>query len=107
MKTLLAGIVIVALGLRAAGAEDSTRQALAGELIVLMKVEDSIARSLEMVKKNLPAQMQQMSQATGQEQVPEQATAQMRKVMDLVAAEMSWDKLKTDYVELYPDSLRQ
>ena len=107
MKTRMVVLLVVALGLRVACAEDHARQKLAEELLVLMKMQDSMQKSLDMLKKTLPAQIQQMSRTAGGPQAPVQASAQADRVMALVAAEMSWDKLKGDYVKLYSETFTE
>ncbi|MDD3605464.1 MAG: DUF2059 domain-containing protein, partial [Kiritimatiellae bacterium] len=34
----------------------------------------------------------------------EQALAMQQKMMDLIAGEMSWDKIKTDYIGIYAET---
>ncbi len=86
-------------------AQDSNavRRATAEELLIVMKTPDMIAKTFESVKQMLPAQMKQMTGTVGQPLSPE-ATVQMQKMMDVMAEEFSWEKMKVDFITLYADT---
>lgn len=101
-------MVLMAMWVALAGAargEEGSRQALAEELMVLMKIPDNIEKSFAMVKKMLPAQIEQMGKMSGQTNMPPEALGQSEKIIDLVAAELSWEKVKNDYINLYAETL--
>ncbi len=93
----------------AAGAEENlaARRALAEELMTLTKVPENLEKSFAMVKKMLPKQMEQMSRMSGQTNMPPDAVSQTEKIMDIVAAEMKWEKVKDDYIDLYAGTLTE
>ncbi|MDD3605150.1 MAG: hypothetical protein PHD86_08185, partial [Kiritimatiellae bacterium] len=94
MKTTFAMLAIsLMLSAATVRAEEETAQTLAEELLVLMDVQSSIQKSFDAVK-----QMQATQFASMAGDRKEQALAMQQKMMDLIAGEMSWDKIKTDYI---------
>jgi hypothetical protein len=67
----------------------------------MMSVPDAIEKSFAMVKQMLPAQMEKIQQMTGETNMPANMSRQTDKVVDMIAAEFSWNKIKTDYIALY------
>jgi len=94
--------ILITTGL-AANAQDQSRRALAEELITLLKVQENAERSLAMMKQMLTAQIEQLRPLTGKSSVPPEVSGQMDKMIELVAQELSWDKLKDDYVSMYAE----
>ena len=86
-------------------AEDSKRDALAEQLLGAMQMQKTIEKSFEMVKQMIPAQMKQMG--VSDEASSDKAQEAMRKTMDLVMKEMSWDKLKGDYISIYAETFTE
>ena len=70
-----------------------------------MQIQKTIEKSFEMVKQMIPAQMKQMG--FSDEASSDEAQAAMRKTMDLVMKEMSWDKLKGDYISIYAETFTE
>ena len=99
--------VWMAIAGTARGEDASSRKALAEELMNLMKVPENIERSFAMVKKMLPTQMEQIGKMSGQTNTPPEAVNQSEKIIDLVAAELSWEKVKQDYINLYAETLTE
>ncbi|HPA77355.1 MAG TPA: DUF2059 domain-containing protein [Kiritimatiellia bacterium] len=100
MKTTFAMLVIsLMLSAATVRAEEETAQTLAEELLVLMDVQSSIQKSFDAVK-----QMQATQFASMAGDRKEQALAMQQKMMDLIAGEMSWDKIKTDYIGIYAET---
>ncbi len=88
-------------------AQENTRQALAEELLTAMDMQNSIEQSFAKVKQMLPQQMKNMQQTMGTTNVPESVSAQTTKIFDMVAAELSWSKMKADYITLYAETLSE
>ena len=100
------GLIAAGLVLSVAGvnAQEASRRAMAEELLNLMNMQENIEKSFAMVKQMIPAQMQKMKQATGQTNMPANMSGQTDKMMDMMAQELSWDKMKEDYITLYADT---
>lgn len=102
--TVAVAIAIFIVASFAAHAQDQSRRALAEELMNLLKVNENIERSLAMMKQMVTAQIEQIKPAPGQSAVPSSVAGQMDKMIDMVGQELSWDKLKDDYITLYADT---
>jgi len=87
--------------LQAVYAEDTTHQELAEELVSLMNIEENIEQSFEAVKE---MQMRQLRSMIQSEEDMERATGMQTEVMDLIAEEMSWKKIKNDYIAIYAET---
>ncbi len=110
MKRFLTVLAVVGMMMTvtARAADDlAARRELAEQLMELMNVPQNIEKSFAMIKKMLPAQMEQMSRMAGQTNVPPDAVGQTEKVLDMVAAELKWEKVKVDYVDLYAGVLTE
>ena len=84
------------------------RRELAAELLDALDMKTTLAKSFEATKAMIPAQMQQMrknlpGQGAGAEAAKAAAEKALEKTMALVAEEMSWEKMKEDYVAIYAD----
>jgi len=106
-KTVSTLIITLAWSTLAVFAQENKRQALAEELLTIMDMQSSIEQSFAKVKQMLPQQMKSMQQAMGTTNVPESVSAQTTKIFDLVAEELSWNKMKADYVALYAETLNE
>lgn len=109
---VLLGVLGIWLAAMCAGAQETTsKRALAEELLTLMNTQENIEKTFAMVKQMMPAQMEKMQQATGQTNMPTnisaQASAQTEKVMETMLQELSWDKMKEDYITLYADTFTE
>jgi len=93
---VLSGVVVPA--------QESSRRALAEELLNVMNVKVSIENSFAMIKRMIPAQMEQMRQSTGQTNLPANVGSGQEKIMDMVSQELNWDNLKDSYVTIYAES---
>ena len=103
------GLIAIGLGVVvwSANAQEASRRAMAEELLNLMNVQESIEKSFEMLKQMMPAQMEKMKQATGQTNMPSNVSIPTDKMMDLMAQELSWNKLKADYITLYAETFTE
>jgi uncharacterized protein len=116
MRTAIIVWIAVALGLSGCGvnAQDATRRALAEQLLNAMHMKETMEQSFAMMKKIMPAQIEQMEktrpvseQAKTSSSTTKQRTTMMDKTMDAVAQEMSWDKVKEDYITVYAETFTE
>ncbi|MDD5704871.1 MAG: DUF2059 domain-containing protein [Kiritimatiellae bacterium] len=98
---IAAGLVI---GMTCAHAQDAAQLATAEELLTVMDVKATIEKSFEIMKQTMPGQMQQAMQAAGETGASADASASMDKMMDLMAVEFGWEKMKADYIRLYAET---
>ena len=90
--------------------EVAERRQLAADLLGALNMEATITKSFDMVKAMVPAQLAQMQKTipgmadARKNFPPDKLKAHMDKVMALVAEEMSWEKMKDDFVNLYADT---
>lgn len=98
---IVAGLVLSTASIQA---QENTRSAKAEELLNLMNMPENTEKSFAMFKKMMPAQMEKMRQATGQTNHPANVSAQTDKIMDVITSELSWQKMKADYIALYADT---
>lgn len=87
--------------------QEPARRALAEQLLEYMNVREAIEKSFEMVKRMVPAQLQSTRRASEDPAAQAALTNQINEVMALVSAELSWEKLKPDYVTLYADTFSE
>jgi len=102
MATMICTIVLVGI----VRAEDIPKRALAEQLLVAMEVQKTIEKTFEMVKLMIPAQMKQMG-AFSDDTPSDKYQDVIQKTMDLVMKEMSWDKLKGDYISIYAETFTE
>ena len=106
MKKVFVIISIFIITMAQAGyADDTSRHALAEELLVLMDTQKNIEKSFEMVKQMQFSQLQEMVPQT--EGSSKQAQSVIKETMDIVSQEMSWDKIKDDYIRIYADTFTE
>ena len=106
MKRIVAATIVCAFALVAmVRAEDKPKRALAEQLLGAMEMQKTIEKSFEMVKQMMPAQLKQMGVSA--DASSEKAQSTMQKAMDLVMKEMSWDKLKDDYISIYAETFTE
>lgn len=103
------GWMAIGLVLSVAGAhaQDASRRVLAEELLNVMNVQEAIGKSLAMIKQMIPVQREKMMQAMGQTNMPSKVSNQSDQMMDLMAQELSWDKMKDDYITLYAETFTE
>ena len=94
MAVVVAGATLVRAG------EPAPATDLAGELLGLMKVDENMKEAFAMTKQMMSQQAAQMEKMSGQPSTGKAADIQAR-VMDLMASELNWEKLKDPYIELY------
>ena len=101
---IAAGLVLSVVGVNA---QEASRRAMAEELLNLMNVQETIEKSFAMIKQMIPAQTEKIKQVTGQTNMPANVSGQADKMMDMMAQELSWDKMKEDYIALYADTFTE
>ena len=78
-------------------ADDQSRAKLAEDLLLIMQVDKELASTYDRIK---AAQQEEMQKAGNQDPA---AVDMQNKMMDMMAQEMSWDKLKADYIAVYAE----
>ena len=109
MKKIIGWIAAaLVLSMVNAQAQEASRRALAEELLGLMNMQKNIEKSFAMVKQMIPAQGEKVTPAAaGQATPPSKGSSQTDKMMDLMATEFSWDKIKEDYIVLYAETFTE
>lgn len=102
---LLAPIVLAFIILmKPAEADDRTHKKLAEELLTLMDMQKNIERSFEAV-------MQIQINRFNNTLLPKNRSDELRpmrdKMMNLIANELSWDRLKGSYISVYADTFTE
>lgn len=80
--------------LHSAAAQDVSRRALAEELLNILNVPADMEKFFAMIKQGYPMQMKAM----GATNMPTNVASQRDKMLDMLAQEYSWDKIKDDYI---------
>jgi len=101
------GVVIVMMCGLAANAQDQSRQALAEELMNLMNTRQNIETSLGMFKQMLAQQMAKMQPPARTPEEAAKAAEPVEKIMDMITKELSWDKMKEQYINLYSETFTE
>lgn len=96
-------IVFVAVGL-SVKAQDESKRVLAGEFLSLMNVKETQEKALAMFNQMIFAQIQKMNPKSEDPAVQARLTTYMEKIMNMVRDEMSWDKMKDEYITLYSET---
>lgn len=108
MRKMIGSIAaILVLGVWGANAQETQRRAMAEELLNIMNMQDNIEKSFAMVKQMIPGQMAKMNEVRGSTNMPANVVGHAEKMMDMIAAELSWDKMKEDYITLYADTFTE
>jgi hypothetical protein len=119
MRAVITALIGIGLGLNgwSANAQDATRRVLAEELLNEMDMKANVEKSFAMIKKMIPAQAEAMMKAgkAGAPSTSPNATKRagkavdntMAKVMDIVGQELTWDKMKDDYVTIYAETFTE
>jgi hypothetical protein len=87
MMACAAGLVAVPVR-----ADDAAKKALAEELLSVMDIQKNVDQVFAMMRQQMQAQMKRDGLAT---------TNASLEFMDVIQAELSWEKLKPHYIELY------
>ncbi len=117
MRMLIVVVLAAGLGLNGcnANAQEDSRRVLAEQLLNEMNMKETVEKSFDMVKKMIPAQMAKMKPATKGGNTPsgaaksrdEAMTKVMDKTMDMVAQELSWEKMKDEYISIYAETFTE
>jgi len=86
-------------------AEGASRRELAEKLLEAMDVQKNIEKSFEMVNQMIPADLKHMGD--GENSSSNRAKKEMAEMMEVIMKEMSWDKLKDDYISIYADTFTE
>ena len=111
MRWISFSAAVLFCGLAFGADEASDRARLAADLLDAMNMETPVSQSFEAAKAAIPAQMKQMqsflpARPNGEKRgLPaEQTEKMMDRMLGMFATEMSWEKVKADYVTLYADT---
>jgi len=116
MRTAIVLLMAAGLGLNvySVKAQDAVRRALAEELLNEMQMKENLEKSFAMIKRMIPSQAKSVEQAAGKENQPSSGTNMADKmatpngkIMDEMAQEMSWEKMKDDYISLYAETFTE
>ena len=85
-------------------AQEDVHKQLAEELLLLMEVGKNIERTFEMMKQTQMDQVKNISLPKELSKEDSEKIASMQgNVMDIIAKEMGWDKIKEDFIDNYVD----
>jgi uncharacterized protein len=105
MKKVAAVVLVLAFALvQPLRAQEDTRRKLAEELLTLMDVQENIEEAFEAIKEMQVSQLKGMGLSG---EASDRAQSMQEKVMDVIAEELSWDKLKDDYIAIYADTFSE
>jgi TolB protein len=111
MRWISFSAAVLFCGLAFGAEEAGDRARLAADLLDAMNMETQVSQSFEAAKAAIPAQMKQMQSflpagPNGEKRgLPaEQTEKMMDRMLGMIATEMSWEKVKADYVTLYADT---
>jgi hypothetical protein len=108
MRKMVGSIaVMLVAGVLAVNAQETQRRAMAEELLNVMNMQDTIEKSFAMLKQMIPAQMETMKEVAGATNMPTNAVSHTEKMMDMLAEELSWNKMKADYITLYAETFTE
>ena len=117
MKTLTVAFLAALLSVNGwiAYGQDAARTKLAEQLLDEMNMKGTVEQTFAMVKKMIPAQMEQAKKAMPMGDQDEATTKKRQqrfdkmtdKMMDIVAKEMSWEAMKDDYVAVYAETFTE
>lgn len=102
---------LIAVGVMVLGqstfAQDTSRHALAEELLNSMNMQESLNKSFDMMKKNMARMQNRTAQSMGDTNLSGAAAAQTDSMMDRMAKELTWDNLKEDYITIYAETFTE
>ena len=105
MRKVAAVILVLAFAMvQPLRAQEDTRRKLAEELLSLMNVQENIEKAFEAVKQMQVTQLKSMGLSG---EATDKAQSMQEKVMDVIAEELSWDKLKNDYIDIYAETFNE
>ncbi len=108
MKKAYIFIIVLALTfVQIARAEENARRQLAEELLSLMDIQRNIEQTFEAVKEMQMPQLKSISPPDVDTDRAQARQARHEQMMNLIAKEMSWDKLKDDYISIYADTFTE
>jgi len=86
--------------------ETTSKRELAEELLNLMNGRETIEEMLVAIKQMMPVQMESKRQA-GQTNIPVNVSVLAGGMVDMISMEISWNKIKGDFVQLYADTFTE
>ena len=108
------GLIAVALVLSrvTANAGETSRRARAEELLNAMNMPESVEQAhatwcRQLAPKLISTQIAKTRQEAGQTNTMSDVLRHTERIMDLMAHELSWDKVKDDYITLYAETFTE
>jgi hypothetical protein len=105
--TIAVAIALIAATVFSASAQNQPRQALAEELLTLLKVKENIERSLGAMQQMVNSQLERLMPADASSAAAADMKTRLNKVMEMVNQELTWDKMKKDQIALYADTFTE
>ncbi len=87
-------------------ADEGANRKLAEDLLLIMKIDEQQTKMFDQIKQMQKEQMLAAGQSMNVK-VPEESIAVQGKIMDLMSQEMTWDKVKEDYISAYADTFSE
>lgn len=106
LSIVAAFVVFIAMGM-SANAQGQPNRALVEELLNQVNMKETIEKTSGMLKQMVVAQIQKFQPPTDNPAAQARLTSFMENVMDLVTNEMSWDKVKEEYITLYAETFTE
>lgn len=103
-KMLWMAVALAAAGL-VARAEESSHWKRAEQLLSMMDVQKNIEQSFDMVKKMQVEQLAKLPSASPEEAAKAQAF--FNQLMEMISQEMTWEKVKDDYIRIYAETFTE
>lgn len=84
-----------------ARADEASKRAKIHEMFAMLHMERNVQQMLDGVMKQVSAMSQQMGTGKAPPEIQAKLDDFQKRVMDLVTAQVSWEKLEPQYTELY------
>jgi len=88
-------------------ADDASRRALAEELLDLMGMKQQTQQTMTLMRHMQETQLEQMRPQQPSGPGADQADQIRTKTMDIMEEELSWEKMKDDYVTIYAETFTE
>jgi uncharacterized protein len=76
-------------------------------MLNLVNMKETLEKTSSMLKQMVVAQIQKIKPAPEDSAAQAKVTSFMEKTMDLVSHEMSWDKVKDEYITVYAETFTE
>lgn len=105
MRGIAGALIVCLLGFsQLAVADETSSRALAEDLMVVMNVDKRMKEMMALVKE---MQINQMKQLYPSDEGGENSAEFMGSIMDMMSEDLSWDKLKDEYITIYVETFTE